>query len=162
MNINMNKKIHTDTKKKKVPYEEIENLLKKALADYQNLEKNIDKRISLKDFQMRKYIVEKFLPVLDGIYLSEKSAEKINVPDDAKAWFDGVKNIAGSIEDIFEDIGVGYINAEKGERFDPNKHEAMATVKEGEEGTIYDILQPGFEMDGEIIRPVRVVVSKNS
>ena len=31
----------------------------KALADYQNLEKNIDKRISMKDFQMRKYIVER-------------------------------------------------------------------------------------------------------
>lgn len=160
--MNMNKKMHTDTKEQKIPYEELENLLKKALADYQNLEKNLDKRISMKDFQMRKYIVEKFLPVLDGIYLSGKSAEKINIPDDSKAWFDGVKNIVDGIEDIFEDIGVNDIDVEKGEKFDPNKHEAIATVKEGEEGTVYDILQPGFEMNGEIIRPVRVVVSQKS
>jgi len=158
----MSKKVHTTTKEQKLTYEELENLLKKALADYQNLEKNIDKRISMKDFQMRKYIVERFLPVLDGIYMSEKSAEKINVPEDIKAWFDGVENIVDGVEDIFEDIGVEDIDVEKGDVFDPNKHEAIATVKEGKDGTIYDILQPGFEMDGDIIRPARVVVSKNS
>lgn len=158
----MSKKIQTKTKEQKLTYEELENLLKKALADYQNLEKNLDKRISMKDFQMRKYIVERFLPILDGIYMSEKSAEKMSIPEEIKAWFDGVENIVDSIEDIFEDIGVDDIEVEKGDVFDPNKHEAIATVKEGKDGTIYDILQPGFEMDGDIIRPARVVVSKNS
>ena len=158
----MSKKIHTKTKEQKITYEELENLLKKALADYQNLEKNLDKRILIKDFQMRKYLVEKFLPILDGIYMSEKSSKKMKIPDELKAWFDGVENILDEVEDIFEEIGVDDIDVEKGDQFDPNKHEAITTVKEGKDGTIYDVLQPGFEMDGEIIRPVRVIVSKNS
>ncbi len=158
----MSKKIHTDTKEQKLTYEELENLLKKALADYQNLEKNIDKRILMKDFQMRKYLVDKFLPMLDGIYMSEKSSEEMNIPDELKAWFDGVENILDGVEDIFEEIGVKEIEVKKGDQFDPNMHEAITTVKEGKDGTIYDILQPGFEMDGEIIRPARVIVSKNS
>ena len=158
----MSKKTHTNTKEQKMSYEELENLLKKALADYQNLEKNIDKRFVLKDFQMRKYLVEKFLPVLDGIYMSEKSAEKLNIQKDLKAWFEGVKNIVDEVEDIFEEIGVEEIEVEKGDKFDPAIHEAIATVKEGKEGEIYDVLQPGFEMNKEIIRPARVVVSKNS
>ena len=158
----MSKKTHTSTKEEKISYEELENLLKKALADYQNLEKNIDRRFLLKDFQMRKYLVEKFLPVLDGIYMSEKSADKLDIPEDLKAWFEGVENIVDEVEDIFEEIGVEEIEVEKGDKFDPAMHEVIATVKEGKEGEIYDILQPGFEMNKEIIRPVRVVVSKNS
>lgn len=159
----MSKKIHTEKKEeKKFTYDETENLLKKALADYQNLEKNLDKRISMKDFQMRKYIVEKFMPVLDGIYMSEKSAQDLNITPEIKAWFNGVENILGGIENIFREIGVEEIKVNKGDVFDPNRHEVLATVKDGEDGKIFDILQPGFEMDGEIIRPARVVVSKNS
>ena len=72
----MSKKIQTKTKEQKLTYEQLENLLKKALADYQNLEKNIDKRISMKDFQMRKYIVERFLPVLDEYICLKKVLRK--------------------------------------------------------------------------------------
>jgi molecular chaperone GrpE len=158
----MNKKTHTKTKEQKITYEELENLLKKALADYQNLEKNIDKRILIKDFQTKKSLVEKFLPILDGVYMSEKSAEKLDIPDEIKAWFDGVENIVDEIEDILEDIGVEEIETEKGDDFDPNVHEAITTVKEGEDGKIFDIIQPGFAMNGEVIRPTKVVVSKNS
>jgi len=158
----MNKKTHTKTKKQERTYEEMENLLKKALADYQNLEKNIDKRILIKDFQTKKSLVEKFLPILDGIYMSEKSAEKLDIPDEIEAWFDGVENILDEIEDILEDIGVEEIETEKGDDFNPNVHEAITTIKEGKDGKIFDIIQPGFEMNGEVIRPTRVVVSKNS
>jgi molecular chaperone GrpE len=158
----MSKKTHTNKKEQKLTYEELENLLKKALADYQNLEKNIDRRISLKDFQMRKYLVERFLPVLDGIYMSEQVADKMDIPDEIEAWFDGVENILDGIEDIFEEIGVKEIEVEKGDDFDPNIHEAITTVKEGKDGKIFDVLQPGFEMNKEIIRPTRVIVSKNS
>jgi molecular chaperone GrpE len=154
----MNKKTHTKTKEQKITYEELENLLKKALADYQNLEKNIDKRILIKDFQTKKSLVEKFLPILDGVYMSEK----LDIPDEIKAWFDGVENIVDEIEDILEDIGVEEIETEKGDDFDPNVHEAITTVKEGEDGKIFDIIQPGFAMNGEVIRPTKVVVSKNS
>jgi AraC-like DNA-binding protein len=101
----MSKKTHTGKKEQKMSYEELENLLKKALADYQNLEKNIEKRFLLKDFQMRKHLVEKFLPVLDGIYMSEKSSKKLEIPKELEAWFEGVENISDEIEDIFEEIG---------------------------------------------------------
>jgi len=158
----MSKKTHTKTKEQRFSKEELENLLKKALADYQNLEKNIDKRITLKDFQMRKYLVEKFLPILDGIYMSEQVADKMKIPKEMKAWFDGVENMLDEVEDIFEEIGVKEIEVEKGDNFDPNVHEAITTVKEGKDGKIFDVLQPGFEMDGEIIRPARVIVSKSS
>jgi molecular chaperone GrpE len=73
-----------------------------------------------------------------------------------------VENIVDEIEDILEDIGVEEIETEKGDDFDPNVHEAITTVKEGEDGKIFDIIQPGFAMNGEVIRPTKVVVSKNS
>ncbi len=49
---------------------------------------------------------------------------------------------------------------EKGDAFDEDIHEAIATVPEGEKGKIYDTVQPGYILDGLVVRPARVVVSK--
>jgi molecular chaperone GrpE (heat shock protein) len=48
----------------------------------------------------------------------------------------------------------------KGDKFDPDIHEAVTTVKEGKKGHIFDVLQPGYKLDNVLIRPARVVVSK--
>ena len=43
---------------------QLTNQLKRALADYQNLEKNTQKRVSLMYFQSKKSLVEKIIPVI--------------------------------------------------------------------------------------------------
>ena len=48
-----------------------------------------------------------------------------------------------------------------GERFDPDRHEAIQTRQaEGvENGTVLETLESGYRVDGQVIRPARVVVS---
>ncbi len=50
----------------------------------------------------------------------------------------------------------------KGEKFDPNRHEALSTVPvEGAEpGTVVEVLQKGYRLDEQLVRPARVVVSE--
>ncbi len=48
-----------------------------------------------------------------------------------------------------------------GDRFDPRRHEAVATAPSETfpEGTLFEVLQVGFALDDGLVRPARVVVS---
>ena len=50
----------------------------------------------------------------------------------------------------------------KGEKFDPSWHEALSTLPaEGTEpGTVVEVLQKGYRLGDQLIRPARVVVSE--
>ena len=50
----------------------------------------------------------------------------------------------------------------KGERFDPNQHEALSTVAVdgAEAGVVVEVMQKGYRFEGQLIRPARVVVSE--
>jgi molecular chaperone GrpE len=49
-----------------------------------------------------------------------------------------------------------------GERFDPQLHEALSTrPEEGTEaGVVVETLEKGYRLDGQVLRPARVVVSQ--
>lgn len=50
----------------------------------------------------------------------------------------------------------------KGERFDPQWHEALSTqpTEEAEAGVVLEVMQKGYRLDNQLIRPARVVVSQ--
>ena len=49
-----------------------------------------------------------------------------------------------------------------GAPFDPNLHEAMLEVEdaENEPGTVVQEMEKGYELNGKVVRPARVIVSK--
>jgi molecular chaperone GrpE len=50
----------------------------------------------------------------------------------------------------------------QGEKFDPNEHEAMAQQpsEEAEPGTVLEVYQRGYRVNGAVLRPARVVVAQ--
>jgi molecular chaperone GrpE len=50
----------------------------------------------------------------------------------------------------------------KGEKFDPNLHEALSklAVEGAEPGTVVEVMQRGYRFGEQLIRPARVVVSE--
>ena len=52
----------------------------------------------------------------------------------------------------------------KGERFDPEWHEAMTVLPspDHEENTVLEVIQKGYRLHDRLIRPARVVVSRKS
>jgi molecular chaperone GrpE len=139
---------------------EITNQLKRALADYQNLEKNTEKLIRLRFLQTKKNLAEDIIPVIDALTIALKSKEDLDLDEKSKAWVDGISASIENLEKVLEDMGLTKFLPEKDEKFDSNIHEAVTTVSEGKKDHIYDILQPGYKLDNVVIRPARVVVSK--
>jgi molecular chaperone GrpE len=127
--------------------EEFEVKYKRALADYQNLEKRVaEQRIDLirganKDLLLR------LLPVLDTLILAEQHAAD--------------KNIEVSINhfiDILKSEGVARIKT-IGEKFDPMLMEAI-TVAEGEDGKVVNEVRAGFLLHDKLLRAAQVIVGK--
>jgi len=138
----------------------IENQLKKALADYQNLSNSSEKRNELRFFQTRKNLAESVIPSLDSLTLAIDASKDLNLDEKGKSWLSGIAAIFQSLSRSFEDFGLKQYLPEKGTGFDPNIHEAVAMVAEGTSGEIYGLAQPGYILDNTVIRPARVVVSK--
>ncbi len=138
----------------------LENQLKKALADYHNLANSSEKRIEIMLFQSRKRLCDSVIPTLDSLSIAIKSGKDLKLDEQAKAWMSGTDALFSSLYKSFEEFGLKQYIPEKGEKFDPNIHEAITIIEQGNSGEIYDLIQPGYILDNTVIRPARVVVSK--
>ncbi len=101
------------------------------------------------------------LPV-KGEYPAERGE---GVGDFGKAyqnWQSGVNGIVVQLDKTLEELGVKKIET-IGKKFDPNFHEALREVEsQQEDGIIVEEFQTGFELNGKVIRPSQVVISKKA
>ncbi len=83
--------------------------------------------------------------------------------DEHGALREGMKVTQRSLNQLLKQEGVESIVAE-GQAFDPAWHEAVGTVPhqnvEAEQGTVVDVTQSGYRLDGRLLRPSRVIVAK--
>lgn len=127
---------------------ELENQLKRALADYQNLEKRISEEKSNWILSANKDLILRLLPGLDSLLLALKHTND-----------EGIRLSVKHFLDILESEGVWKIETEKAE-FDPNLMEAVGTAP-GEEGKVLEEVRPGYTLNNQVIRPAQVIVGKS-
>jgi molecular chaperone GrpE len=125
---------------------------------------NYKKRVQREREDLIKYISESFvvelLHIVDNFERAFQAAQESN---DFKLLHQGVEMILKEVEAFLKEKGVVKMKT-VGERFDPHKHEAIETVADTDkpEDTIVEELQAGYEMNGKVIRPARVKVSKRT
>ena len=126
---------------------DLENQLKRALADYQNLEKRIAEEKSSWVQSANKDLILRLLPGLDNLILAEKHTED-----------KGVRISIDHFLDILRKEGVEKIDT-IGREFDPHLMEAVST-KIGAEGKVLEEIKAGYTLKGEVLRPAQVVVGR--
>lgn len=130
----------------------------RARADFLNYKKEEMERIE----QFLKYGEEEFilkiLPILDNFYLAEKNLQENLKKEEAVK---GLLQIKTQILDLLKNQGVEEIRT-VGEKFDPNFHEATEQVdlKEKEPGIVVEESQKGYTINGRLLRPAKVKVTK--
>ncbi len=139
-------KKHDDKNIKNEEIKNIENQLKRALADYQNLEKRIVVEKSVWIKIANKDLLLKILPVLDDLFLAQKHLND-----------DGLGLTIQKFIEILKQEGVTLMQPLKGAKFDPKLMEALGTV-EGEEGRVIEEVRAGYALFDTILRPAQVVV----
>ena len=124
---------------------------KRALADYQNLEKQTIDRINAREDKIILY----FLTVHEDFIRAKNAYEKdgINV--------DGLNVIIKNMESILDNYEVKAIESE-GKKLDPKLHEVVQEIEEDnlEEGTIVKEIAKGYIIRGKVLKYSKVCVSK--
>lgn len=142
---------------------------KRAAADFENYKRRKEgENRELVEFA-REVTVAKLLPALDSLEQALKhmpeASDKLKVESDKFTadygnWQKGVGGIVMQLDKALEELGVKKIEA-LGKKFDPHVHEAVREVEtDKEDGTVVEEFQTGFELNGKVIRPSQVVISK--
>lgn len=126
-------------------------------ADFANYKKDEAKLREDIKFYTKSKIVYEFLNIFDNFDLALKHLP----PDLAENnWAKGIMHIRQQFEMILKGEGAEEIKS-AGEKFDPALHEALEEIEsEKESGIILEELQKGYKLDGRVIRPSKVKISK--
>lgn len=138
----------------------LENQLKKALADYANLQRDIEKRVGLREDQMKMQIALTVMGVLDDTQMAMKASESLKLTPEIDSWLVGLKAIMMKLEKTVTEFGIERIDVKEGDQFDSSSHEAVATTPGGQKGMIHEVIQPGYTLGEIVVRPARVVVQQ--
>lgn len=132
----------------------------RAVAEQDNLRKRGQRDVE----QALRYGLEKvlndLLPVKDSLEMSLQSVGE--GPDAATPLATGLGMTLRMLSQALERQGVTELNPAKGEAFNPEWHEAMATQPsaEVEPDTVLTVVQKGYALNGRLLRPARVLVAK--
>jgi molecular chaperone GrpE len=142
----------TATKQKADEYLE---LAQRTKADFDNYRKRVAKEAGDAVARGRAELARELIPVVDNLERAVDSAA-------ADALSKGVALVLEDLRSVLERAGVTAYDP-AGEAFDPAWHEALSTkpAGEGEEsGTVVETLERGYRLNGQVLRPARVVVSE--
>lgn len=138
---------------------ELTDSLLRAKAEAENIRRRSERDVA----NAHKFGLERFanqlLPVKDSLELGLSAADQDN------ASIDGVKEgmdlTLKMLADVMEKADIYELNP-IGEKFDPEKHQAMQMQEtdEAEPNTVIVVHQKGYTLNDRLIRPAMVVVAK--
>jgi molecular chaperone GrpE len=140
--------------------EEYLNNWKRERADFLNYKKDeIERILSLVKHSTEKFVLN-LLPILDNIYLAEK-----HLPENDE-FKNGFLQIKKQLEEFLRKEGIEEIKS-VGEKFDPNFMEVVGEADQNgespssaESGAVAEEIQKGYTMNGRVLRPAKVKITK--
>jgi molecular chaperone GrpE len=137
---------------------ELHDRLLRNQAEFENYKK----RMAREKAGMLKFgnesLMRELLPVIDNLDLFLAHASTART---IKGMAEGIEIVRKELVRKLETFGLKSITAQ-GEKFDPDKHEAVSQVETSEypEDTVVSELQRGYAIHERLLRPAKVIVAK--
>lgn len=147
-------------------------LAQRTQADFENFRKRSAREAAITADRGVSRLAKELLPALDHLELALRAAEA-SVGQSPERWrdpegrerggeemLDGIRLVQQELIGALSRVGIQAYSP-KGDPFDPSEHEAMAsqTVEGAEPGTVAEVYQQGYRLNGAVLRPARVVVA---
>jgi molecular chaperone GrpE len=144
-------KLLADANQEKDEYLE---LARRTKADFENFRKRVASDVQAAAARGKAEVAREVIDAVDNL---ERALE---ASDGGDGLAEGVQMVLGNLRETLRRQGIETVDP-TGEKFDPNQHEALSTMPvEGTEGgTVVEVMQKGYRMGEQLIRPARVVVS---
>jgi molecular chaperone GrpE len=130
------------------------DLAQRTQAEFENFRKRAAREAAMAGERAKANLIREMLPVVDNL---ERALATANPEEDHLA--EGVRLVHVELVNTLERNGIRAFDP-AGEPFDPAVHEAIS-IREGENGSglVLDVVEKGYKLGDNVIRPARVVVS---
>jgi molecular chaperone GrpE len=131
-------------------------LARRTKADFENFRKRVAADVQAAQARGKAEVAREVIDAVDNLERALEAAQT----DDGEGLRSGVEMVLGGLRETLQRHGIQAVDP-KGEKFDPNHHEALSTmpVEGAESGTVIEVMQKGYTLGEQLIRPARVVVS---
>jgi molecular chaperone GrpE len=127
----------------------------RAMAELENYRKRSERELD----NARKFAIERFAQELVDVSDSLEAGLNAGAANPS-ALLAGAEGTLRQLHKAFEKAGIKTIDP-KGAPFDPEWHEAMVAQESAEPpNTVLSVIQKGYSLNGRLLRPARVIVSK--
>jgi molecular chaperone GrpE len=135
------------------------DLYLRAAAELDNVRKRAQRDIESAHRFAVEGLAGELLAVRDGLELGVRNGATA----DARTLLEGQEATLKLLDRTFEKFSVKQLDP-AGERFDPAQHEAvlMQESDSAAPNTVLQVVQPGYELKGRLLRPARVIVAKRA
>ncbi|CDK25898.1 unnamed protein product [Kuraishia capsulata CBS 1993] len=151
--------------KKDKELSEMKDRYLRSVADFRNLQETTKREIQkAKDYALQKFAKDLIESVDNfGHALNAVKPETLETNPEVANLYEGVKMTRDIFEKTLSKYGLEKIEP-VGEQFDPNRHEATFEVPQPdkEPGTVFHVQQPGFALNGRVLRAAKVGIVKGS
>jgi len=134
--------------------------LKRLQAEMENVQKITRRQVREVTSQASERLLSKLLPSLDALQQAVNVVTSGNslLPDETAV---GLKILQKQLTEVLQSEGLEEISA-VGKRLDPELHEVVSYVETDEkpENTVVEEIRRGYTLNGKVLRPSLVVVSK--
>lgn len=137
-------------------HQEMSEAYLRAKADVENIRRRSEEEVT----KARKFAVEGFAQALLPVKDSLEAA--LNTPNQSfENLNEGVQTTLKQLTAVFERNKVEEVSPTKGDKFDPNVHDAISALPSADQepNTIIEALQKGYTIAGRTIRPAMVIVA---
>jgi molecular chaperone GrpE len=140
-----------DAKRERDEYLE---LAKRTKADFENYRKRVAADVQAAGARGKAEVARGVIDAVDNLERALETAES------GEGLVAGVEMVLNGLREALTGNGIEVVDP-KGDKFDPTKHEALSTqsVDGTESGIVVEVMQKGYALEDQLIRPARVVVS---
>jgi len=129
-------------------------------ADLENFKRRVEKERTHWMQVAQADLMLDLLSIVDDFERALQQGDTQDLAPEMKTWLNGFTMIGQSLFKMLQKYGLQEITEQK--NFDPNLHEAMAQIESPvhESGQIVEVLQKGYRLNDQILRPAKVTVAK--
>ena len=130
----------------------------RSVAELENYRKRTEREID----NARKFAIERFAQELVTVGDALEAGISAGVATPGPAMLEGAQATLRQLHRAFEKAGIKIIDP-AGQPFDPEWHEAMVAQesRDAPANTVLTVIQKGYSLNGRLLRPARVIVSKS-
>jgi molecular chaperone GrpE len=137
---------------------EMQDSFLRAKADVENIRRRAREDLA----NAHKYAIESFTETLLPVKDSLEMALKVETPS-VQSLREGVEMTLKQLTAAFEKHRLMEVNPKPGDKFDPERHQAMSIVPSNQPpNTVVDVLQKGYLLADRLLRPALVTVAQQN